>query len=50
MRTCPIQGDNRWKRLLIPHKPNGKRSDPVKERLAFYQLVGGIKAYQGQDG
>ena len=19
--TCPVQGDNSWKRLLIPHKP-----------------------------
>ena len=45
-----MQGDNSWKRLLIPHKPTGKRSTPVRERLAFYQLVGEIKAHQGEDG
>ena len=31
--TCPVQGDNSWKRLLIPHKltvPHGTvRKTPV---------------------
>ena len=45
-----MQGDNSWKRLLIPHKPRGKRSNPVQERLASYQLVGGVTAHLGEDG
>jgi hypothetical protein len=50
MRTCPSEGDNSWKRLLIPHKPRGKRSNPLREGLMSYQLVGKVTAYQGEDG
>ena len=42
--------DNIWKRMLIPHKPRGERSNPAGEGLAFYQLVGGVKAHLGEDG
>ena len=45
-----MQGDNRWKRLLIPHKPRGKRSNPAIEVLASYQLVGEVRAHLGDDG
>ena len=45
-----MQGDNRWKRLLIPHNPRGKRSNPAFEVLASYQLVGEVMAYLGEDG
>ena len=45
-----MQGDNSWKRLLIPHKPSGIRSNPVLERLASYQLVGEVTANLGEDG
>ena len=45
-----MQGDNSWKRLLIPHKPRGKRSDPAWEGLAAYQLVGVVMAHLGDDG
>ena len=45
-----MQGDNSWKRLLIPHKPRGKRSDPAEEALASYQLVGWVTADLGEDG
>ena len=27
MRSCPIEGDNVWKRTLIPHKPEGESSN-----------------------
>ena len=50
VRTCLRQGDNIWKRMLIPHKPRGERSNPAGEGLAFYQLVGGVKAHLGEDG
>ncbi len=50
MRTCPSEGDNSWKRLLIPHMPRGERSDPLKEWLMSYQLVGEVRAHQGDDG
>ena len=43
-------GDNSWKRLLIPHKPEGERSNSPKEELASYQVVGGVRAYQAEDG
>ena len=45
-----MQGDNSWKRLLIPHKPRGKRIYPAKEALASYQLVGEVTAHLGEDG
>ena len=45
-----MQGDNSWKRLLIPHKPRGKRIYPAKEELASYQLVGWVTADLGEDG
>ena len=45
-----MPGDNRWKRLLIPHKPAGKRRNPANEGLASYQLVGEVTAHLGEDG
>ena len=45
-----MQGDNSWKRLLIPHKPRGKRSNPAEEALASCQLVGWVTADLGEDG
>ena len=52
MRTCLPEGDNSWKRLLIPRMPGGERNGdiPPGEGLMSYQLVGGVTAYQGDDG
>ena len=47
---------NSWpKGQLIPHKSREQsrekgRNWPSMEELASYQLVGGVKAYQGNDG
>ena len=53
--TCLIQGDNSWKRLLIPDDVGTSHGVLTKglldrESLAAYQLVGGVTAYQGIDG
>ena len=45
-----MQGDNSWKRLLIPHRPQGERRKPEREELASYQLVGEVRAHLGDDG
>ena len=29
--TCPVQGDNSWKRLLIPHKIRTPHDDRIKD-------------------
>ena len=50
MRTYPQEVDNIGKPMLIPHKPGGKRSNPLEERLMSYQLVGEVTAHQGEDG
>ncbi len=56
MVTCLEEGDNSSKGLLIPHevsKVRGyetKRSNPLREGPASHQLVGRVKAYQGEDG
>jgi len=54
--TCPKEGDNSSKELLIPHELTGVRglvrkgSNPLWEGPASHQLVGRVKAYQGDDG
>ena len=54
--TCPEEGDNSSKGLLIPHEImevrgyHDERSNPLWEGPASHQLVGRVKAYQGEDG
>ena len=54
--TCPEEGDNSSKGLLIPYEVMRirglmkKRSNPLWEGPASHQLVGKVKAYQGDDG
>ncbi len=54
--TCPSEGDNGWKRLLIPHTlvgirgPMRKAVRVLKEGAVAHQLVGRVTAYQGEDG
>jgi len=55
MRSCHWEGDNSWKRLLIPDiqllsHGGGWKVLVVEDGLASYQLVGGVMAYQGVDG
>ena len=53
--TCPSEGDNCWKRQLIPHTlvvvrgPRGK-AEVLREGAVAHQLVGRVLAYQGEDG
>ena len=53
--TCPSEGDNCWKRQLIPHTlvvvrgPRGK-AEVLREGAVAHQLVGRVMAYQGEDG
>ena len=52
--TCPEEGDNHWKRWLIPHvipySVVGLKASALREGPAAYQLVGRVMAYQGYDG
>ncbi len=53
--TCPSEGDNHWKRWLIPHTFLGIRGPKKKSSGAegggcAHQLVGKVTAYQGEDG
>ena len=54
--TCPEEGDNSSKGLLIPHVIIRVRHlmikgrNPLREGPASHQLVGRVKAYQGDDG
>ncbi len=55
MVTCPKEGDNHWKRWLIPHVIQGLGCPGIKaaalwEGPAAHQLVGRVTAYQGKDG
>ncbi len=56
MVTCPEDGDNSSKGLLIPDDVlevrgfKTKGSNPLWEGPASHQLVGKVKAYQGEDG
>ncbi len=56
MVTCPEEGDNSSKGLLIPHELTRVRGlvrkgrNPLWEGPASHQLVGRVKAYQGDDG
>ncbi len=54
---CPEDGDNLGKPWLIPDTllgghPLGRKGPqgPLQEEPAAYQLVGGVTAYQGDDG
>ena len=59
--TCPEEGDNSSKGLLIPHVVAKVRgfvtkgvvrttyAPPLRESPAQYQLVGRVTAYQGYD-
>ncbi len=54
--TYPKERDNSLKGLLIPHVVSEVRvfetkwSNPLREGPASHQLVGRVKAYQGEDG
>ena len=54
--TCLEDGDNSGKLGLIPdmlvgsHGPIEEMVLPLREGPAAYQLVGGVTAYQGNDG
>jgi hypothetical protein len=54
--TCPEEGDNSSKGLLIPHVVAWVRglatkwSNPLREGPTSHQLVGRVMAYQGDDG
>ena len=53
--TCPSEGDNHGKLWLIPHTlavVRGLRGnvEALKEGAVAHQLVGRVKAYQGDDG
>jgi hypothetical protein len=59
--TCPEEGDNSSKGLLIPHVVHWVRGlwtkgkfhfvkPPLREGPASHQLVGRVMAYQGEDG
>lgn len=52
---CPALWDKPWKRGLIPDMTHGGIScvwkvPAVQDEPAAYQLVGGVVAYQGDDG
>ena len=52
---CPSLWDKPWKRGLIPDTDpcrhlRGSKAPAVKDEPAAYQLVGGVMAYQGDDG
>ena len=52
--TYPLEGDNRWKRRLIPHKlvrvRRTSKVEALREGPAAYQVVGVVKAHQADDG
>jgi hypothetical protein len=53
--TCPRPWDNPGKPELIPDALTGshglvRKWIPLWDGLAVYQLVGGVTAYQGDDG
>ena len=53
--TCPRLRDNTGKPVLIPDTLGTSHGDPRKAPTAWdgpaaYQLVGGVTAYQGDDG
>jgi hypothetical protein len=52
---CPSLWDKPWKRGLIPDTTTDRmvwwwKAPAVKDEPAAYQLVGGVMAYQGDDG
>ena len=52
--TCLAEGDNSWKRLLIPHNRSRPHDLDLKDLSlqdgpASDLLVGGVTAYQGND-
>lgn len=52
---CPSLWDKPWKRGLIPDMTHDRmvcvwKAPAVKDEPAAYQLVGGVMAYQGDDG
>ena len=52
---CPALWDKPWKRGLIPDNTlplhgGGLKAPAVQDEPAAYQLVGGVMAYQGDDG
>ena len=52
---CPALWDNTGKPVLIPDMTYLRmgcawKAPAVREELAAYQLVGGVMAYQGDDG
>ncbi len=52
---CPALWDKPWKRGLIPDMTRSRmgcvwKAPAVQDEPAAYQLVGGVMAYQGDDG
>ncbi len=52
---CPALWDKPWKRGLIPDTTRDRmvsvwKAPAVQDEPAAYQLVGGVMAYQGDDG
>ena len=55
MNIYPLEGDNPSKGGLIPRRPffllvKGHVLWLPMDEFASYQLVGGVRAYQGKDG
>ena len=51
MGTCLLVGDNSAKALLIPHTLGNEESGNAQgEWPAAHQVVGGVMAYQADDG
>ena len=49
--TCPVVGDNSAKAVLIPHTLGNEESLTAQEEWpAAHQVVGGVTAYQANDG
>ena len=53
--TCPSVGDNSGKPVLIPHtifwlRPEEESRKTPREGPASHQVVGGVMAYQADDG
>jgi hypothetical protein len=51
--TCPVVGDNAPKGTLIPHtlaRKGEESGNAQQEWPAAHQVVGGVMAYQADDG
>ena len=48
--TCFEAGHSPPKGGVISHMPTGERRKSLRKRPIYYQLVGKVTAYQGDDG